>query len=324
MNLGELFSSAIEGFLRNVIDNVIAPGVTEVMNWVTSSNNLSGFTFFDNFHQAMLVVGIAVLTMLTAFGLFRTYFSFLGATNEYDDPLHIGLKYAVGLFLVWYSRDLLMLAVDLNSSFIETIIVRSLGTEGYASLASYLVVGLMSVFTTGPLAISLLSWMIIPVAYVIYRLIQLLFRMFYRMVLIAFLVIISPLMFATGVLRATDGFRVGFLRVFSGCLVIQMIQTMCLMALGSVSFSGIIGLPTLMTIFGILFVADQAESIVRELSFGIGASSHRAEGVMAAITGTSHLINSTGSAVHTARSFVSSIPSTWSAVSSKVATLLGP
>ena len=270
------------------------------MNWVTSSNSLEGFTFFDNLHQAMLIIGIAVLTAITAFGLFRTYFAFIGAHNEFDDPLQIGLKYAVGLFLVWYSRDILMYAVNLNSSFIETIVSGALGTEGYASLASYLIVGLMSVFTTGPLAITLLSWMLIPVAYVLYRIIRLLFRMFYRMVMVAFLVIISPLMFATGVIRATQGFRAGFLRVFSGCLVIQLIQTMCLMALGSVSFSGVMGLPTMITILGILFVADQAETLVRELSFGIGASGS-AGGLISEINAASFSVNSANAAINSVR-----------------------
>ena len=66
---------------------------------------------------------------------------------------------------------------------------------------------------------------------------------------------------------------------------------------------GIIGLPSLITILGILYVLDRAEEIVRDLSFGIGAARDTGSAVSTANTAL-HTISNASRVYGTASRFL--------------------
>jgi hypothetical protein len=67
--------------------------------------------------------------------------------------------------------------------------------------------------------------------YLIYKLVITAFKIVERMMLSVFLIIMSPLAFAAGASSGTKGFFTGFVRVFTGNLIIQIAQTVCLSAI---------------------------------------------------------------------------------------------
>ena len=306
MNIGDLIASGIEGFMRRIIESIVEPGLNALLGTVTGSERITGFVFFEPLFQGCRIIGIAILTMLTMWSLCKVFFAFTGI--DVDDPVHTGLQLLATTFLVWYSKDILLFAASLNEQFIGVIIGSGLGVQGgLMGAGSYLVTGLLAFFTTGALSITLFAFMIIPVLYCIYRTVRLLFRMFQRLMLEVFLIIASPLAFACGVSKATRGYQVGFMRVFVGNLVIQMVQTMGLMALGAYSFNGIIGLPSLITILGILYVLDRVEEIVRDLSFGIGAGRDTGSAISTVNTAL-HTVSNATRAYGTASRFIPGLP----------------
>ena len=272
----QIIKDAIDGLGRFILNGVIEPGLKAMLESVTSSAHIADFEFFLPMYMAVRVIAIALLTGITAWNLLKSYFSFTGI--DADDPLQFGLQYFATLFVIWYSKEILLFAVSLNESFIAVITDAAYSATFSDAQGSLMLVpvltGIFAFFTTGGLAVSLFSWLIIPVVYLLYKLIRLLIRMFFRLVLLTFLIICAPLALAAGVSKATRSMQVGFIRTFVGSLVVQLVQTICLMAIEIYAVHDLSTIASLMSLAGIIHVLDRVEELVREMTLGIGFGGH--------------------------------------------------
>ena len=286
MDLGTLVGSALDSILRRSLDDVVLPGVATLLELVSSSEQITSLPFFTSLHRGTLVVGIALLTAITMWSLCKAFFAFTGI--EADEPLQVGLQLGAALFFTWYSKDILLFTVDLNGAFINAIHRNAFAAGEVTGLdAQSFLGGLTNLFTGGLVSFTIFSIQTIAMIYVLVKVIMLLLRIFRRTVLMAFLIIGSPLAFAAGISRNTRPFQVGFLRVFVGNLVVQLVQSICLMAITYYTLDTFLPLPKLLGLYGIIYVSDRLEDIVRDMSFGLGVGREGGGGAMAAI----HMFN---------------------------------
>ncbi|MCL2497159.1 MAG: hypothetical protein FWF06_00930 [Symbiobacteriaceae bacterium] len=272
MDIGSLLASAIDSVVQRTIRQTVIPWIKELLNIISGSEQITGLPFFEPLHRSSQVLGIALLTGVAMWSLCKAIFAFTGI--EADDPAHIGMQLMAALFFTWYSKDILLFVVDLNGTFINSVII-SAAYGGNPQLLTHATLDgalnlLLDRITSNTVEICLFSLEFIPIMYIVFRLVVLLLKIFRRSVLIAFLVITSPIAFACSISRSTRGVQTGFFRVFAGNLVMHLVQGMGLIAISLYASDAPWTAPRLLGMYGILYVVDRLEDIIRDMSLGLG------------------------------------------------------
>jgi len=262
MDLGGVVQSILDYLFSASVQGILGPFIKSVQDVLISPDAINKLLYVDAIYDSVRTIALALLILITSWQSFKSMFAWAGF--EAEEPVRIAVRSLVMGFIVWYAKDILMVGVTFTSSAIG-IAMQSVGYADYH-------VNILKVLMELPLQYGLLSITAILSIYVIYKSIGLFFRMFERLILNSFLIICSPLAFACGVAQPTKGFLTGFLRVYIGNLVIQLLQMICLAALGiywaSAAASG--GFIHWIIAIGIIKIVGKLEDIVRDMSISVG------------------------------------------------------
>lgn len=276
MDLGKIFFNMIVSFFNSAMESILGGTVAEDVNNVfdsmatnitdmfISSNAISNLFFVDRIYATMRVIGIAVLILVASWQTFKAFFAWAGF--EADEPLKIAVRTIVMGLLIWYGKDLMYYLVDITSQFVHMALMTVMSGNAQTDLNAVFI-GLIGNVGLGGGLMGILSF------YIFIKAIGLFLKMFERMILCALLVVASPLAFAAGASQPTKGFLTGFIRVFTGSLLTQFMQMVCLTAVVLLYMGTDLFDPGLMTFFytyGIFKICGKLEEIIRDMSINVG------------------------------------------------------
>jgi len=168
---------------------------------------MSQLTVLDSIKSSIQVVAIAIMILVVIFQVFKSMFAFLGF--EADEPWKIAMRTVVFGFMAYYAYDMCSLILSIFGKIMEYMWplwnTASPDTSIETALKSSLIVILFSL-------------------YMIVKLFMLIIRFGERFMLTIILIVSSPLAFVTGVAKSTKGILQGWVKLFTGNLIVQMMQ----------------------------------------------------------------------------------------------------
>lgn len=248
------------GVFEHILSIFFEPVFDFIEGVALSPESLQRMGFIDELYSVMLGIGYGVFLLLLIWSGFKSMFSWMGLQTE--EPHYIlfraipvgFLVWAIGYILFYFvgvANDMILLILDPDSAFKNIS-----GEMGSLFSANWAMGGIRAVFSV------VIFFCFIILAY----------KMFVRLVMCAFLIICSPLAAATLISRTTAGFFEGFMKLFVGNIVIQITQSLALVALfrclvtvymSSAFFQ-------IMLVIAVISVNNRLEDIVRDISISVG------------------------------------------------------
>lgn len=209
-------------------------------------------SLFDIFQS----VAVSMILLISIYQAFKSIFAYFGF--EAEEPYKIFFKTAVFGFLVYQSKDLVIWMLTLYRSLIDVLFEVSSSSADAAFQVDWATV-LLSLWT---IEAFVLIYMCFKFFFTAYRFAE-------RYALNIILSIVSPLAMACGISTPTRQYFVGWMRVFIGNMLVQIVHilgfTICIglfngeINLGDKLFSYVLIIAT-------LNLMDRAEDIVNNLS----------------------------------------------------------
>lgn len=295
---GHFLSNAFDDFFQTTFHS-FADSIKIVLQAVVlNPRTILNFSFVNTLYRVMLAAGAAILILIVVWQTFKSMFSWAGFQAE--EPWRIAVK-AIGCgFCLFYSKEILIWSIELNWRIIDLI----MGAENAEASTGSIFSAIFAHFDFG--RVTLFSIDTILLIYLIFKIISCAFKMVERLLLSVFLVILSPLAFATGASDSTKGFLQGFVRVFVGNLITQIIQVSMLCAIiiyqreASASANFPLNYLAFFILIGIFKLFGKIEEIVRDMSISVGIGVQMGGGAMQKV---SSAVYTTQSITNIIRSF---------------------
>jgi hypothetical protein len=277
----DLFMELISGLYRMIIEAVFSP-FREALNLFTSTpEKLAEFQFINIIFGKFRVVGFALWILIIGWQVFKIFFSYLGF--ECEDPLKVAGRAIIFGFLIYYSKDLIYVILEIFKNAVN-LVWQAWGmgdaADGFAALINAITGFIFN--TTGVLTFV----QMILVLYMIYKFIRLAFRFAERLILCALLIMTSPLAFAAGTSSATGGFLSGWIKLFAGNLVMQLVQIAMFISIVTYmgTRGGITDIYGFVIIIAMIKILDKLEDIMRDVSVHVGVSRDMGSAMRSLIT----------------------------------------
>jgi len=248
------------GLFEHAIEVLFTPVFDFLEGIALSPASLKEMNLINNSYEAMLGIGYGIFFLLLIWLGFKSMFAWAGVQTE--EPHYILFRALPVGFLVWAIGHIMFYFVGAANEMIIYIL-----DPGYTFKNLSGEMG-MFFFLPGSMGgIRAILGIVGMIAFV-----TLAYKMFVRLVMCAFLIICSPLAAATLLSKVTSGFFDGFIKLFVGNIIIQLIQSLALISLfrsiGSAFLSS--DLFSIMLVIAIISVNNKLEDIVRDISISVG------------------------------------------------------
>jgi len=248
------------GIFGHILQIFLAPVFSFLEGIALSPDSLRRMNFINDLHSIMLGIGYGVYLLLLIWLGFKSMFAWAGVQTEEPQyilfrALPVGfLVGAIGhvmFYFVGAANEMIMLIFNTDTMFLN--LSGEIGVLFFNALA-------------------LGGFRVILAFVAFFCFITLSYKMFVRLVLCAFLIICSPLAASTLLSRTTSGFFEGFIKLFVGNIVIQIIQSLALVALVTSTAAAQLNstLFHMFLIIAIISVNNKLEDIVRDISISVG------------------------------------------------------
>ena len=266
MDLGSILQNTFDSMVVNFVTNALTPFLESISDMFVSPQAIANLIFVDKIFESMRVCGMAMLMLIVMWQSLKAMFVVAGV--EADEPIKIAMKAIIFGFMIWFAKDVLLFGVELANSFIKMVLTAPL-VGGYELDIN--VGTIILAFVKGITGIFLIEGLLY--IYIVFKCIGLLFKLFERYVLCGLMIAASPLAFATGVAEPTKGFLTGFIRLFVGNLIVQLLQFTCLVAIFIIQISihaSLGSIVKLLIIIGIIKICGKLEDIIKDMSISVG------------------------------------------------------
>lgn len=277
LNWGTLLTACLNSFFQSITNSFITSIKALLSAFVLNPDSIMKFSFVEPLFESMRVAGFAVLILIVAWQSFKAIFAWAGF--ECDEPWRIAVKAIIFALFLYYSKDLLFMMTKISFNIINLMMWTKSGKSAGQQFVDMLDANAIS-------NVNLFTINAVVMIYLVFRLLKAAYKMVERLLLSVVLTIMSPLAFAAGASSATKGFFVGFVRVFTGNLVIQIAQTVCLSAIvmyqsDTLSSGNIFaGLIEMFIVIGLFKITDKLEEIVRDMSISVGFGRDMGSGLL--------------------------------------------
>ena len=153
--------------------------------------------------------------------MFKNYF--LGAGIEAEDPLKLSMRSFLFIFLTFYAKDIVDLALGIAGTPYGWILSEELPPLNFADFNSVITV-ILGVCANGAVAIIALILVLI----LAWNYIKLLFEAAERYILLGVLVYTAPVAFATGASQTTGNIFKSWCRMLGGQFFLLLMNAWCL------------------------------------------------------------------------------------------------
>jgi len=122
------------------------------------------------------------------------------------------------------------------------------------------------------LNVTLFSFRAVMFIYLMFKFVKLAFRFAERLMLTALLVMCSPMAFAAGASQVTKGFLTGWVRLFAGNLLVQLMQLAIFisMVIYRMTDKELVSLFSFVIVVALIKVLEKLEDIFRDASMTVG------------------------------------------------------
>jgi hypothetical protein len=227
---------------------------------------MQGFAFIDVLYTRLQVVAAALMILIVLWQSFKTFFAFLGF--ECEEAWRIGGRAVASGFLIIYSKEIVYVALGFFKCFVDYIWGAYWTTVPSTQQFVTLIFSIIFPSTN----ITLFSWSAFMLIYLAYKFIVLAFRFGERLMLTALLIMASPLAFASGVSQLTKGFLQGWVKLFAGNLVVQLLQLSIVisMIIYRATDKNLLSPFSFIITVSMIKVLEKLEDIVRDASMNVG------------------------------------------------------
>lgn len=277
----DMFMELISGLYKMLIEAIFTPFKEAINIFTATPEKLSEFQFIDIIFNKIRVVGFALLVLIVGWQIFKIFFAYLGFDCE--EPLKVAGKALVFGFLIYYSKSMIYIILAIFKNTVN--FVWQAWGAGDVSNSSSVFADAISGFIFNITGTLTLIQMIL-VLYMAWKFIKLAFRFAERLILCALLIMTAPLAFAAGSSKATDGFLSGWVKLFAGNLVMQLVQIAMFISIiiymgTQASFSNIYAYIIIIAMTRIL---EKLEEIMRDISMNVGISGNMGSAVRNIVT----------------------------------------
>lgn len=261
MDIGNVVKSIISFLFEDSLETLVKP-LLDIIEMVSlSPETIARVPFIESLLNPMRGIAAAIFILILLWQVFKSFGSAFGI--EAEDPQNIAAKALIAGVLMYYINDLCLYFVSVGGEMVQSILdSMELNKQSAFEL-------LWGMVTDDPF-----SFKVILIIILIIQCFFLFYRMFERLVMCVFLIIASPLAAACMISKATSGFFQGFVKLFVGNIVIQLLQSMCFVALitslANTESQGLSEIFYLMLPIAIVGIANKLEDIVRDMSMSVG------------------------------------------------------
>ncbi|NJD01822.1 MAG: hypothetical protein FIA99_04330 [Ruminiclostridium sp.] len=263
----DLFMELINGLYKMIIEAIFNPFKEMMKFFLATPDNLQQFEYVSIILEKTRIIGIALLILIVGWQSFKVMFSFAGF--ECEDPIKIAVRAIIGCFFIIYSNDLIYIILYIFQNIVN--LVWSAWGGGSVSDSPQMFIDGITAYIFGATGVLSLLQMFL-ILYLVYKFIKLAFKFAERLVLTTLLIMGAPLAFACNVARATEGFFQGWVKLFVGNLIIQIMQL--IMFISIVMYMGtqasMTNLFSYVIIVAMIKVTEKMEEIMRDISMNVG------------------------------------------------------
>lgn len=264
MNIGEVVKGIVSYLFEDAVSSLVEPLFSIIGLIALSHDTLAKLPYVDTLFEIVQGIGVGTLILVTSWQVLKSMFMGLGI--EAEEPQKVAVKAFIGMFLIFYIKDILIYFVGVGSGAINMIL--DVSNTNLKQLGMVEIV--TNVKSRGFIYVIILI-------YLIFKFVGLLFRMFERLVMCSFLIISSPLAVAAMVSKTTEGFWQRFSKLFAGNIIIPIVQSLCFAAVivtlnqfKNVWTGGMgVDIFYMMLSCAIVNVANKLEDIVRDISMSV-------------------------------------------------------
>ena len=235
--------------------------------------------------RELKLVAFSIAVTIAVWQISKTFVGYLGLNTEIEESWKIALKTVLFSFIIWYIRDICCFIIEGPVTMIRNLILavglgveegRIVTTESSKLLEVIVPNDYVTALSGNGIVFSLLKGFI--TIYVDLKLFSFVLSMLQKYINIIFYIMISPLVAACGVSKATDDTFKSWVKLFAGGISIQMIQIILLKIL--MVYGKMIGQSTaknwslVFVYLAVALVMDKAEEILEEFGLTGGIKFH--------------------------------------------------
>ena len=291
--MGDLVTNLLDGIFQKCIQAFFAP-IKDLFGLFTATPEvMDGLTFIQILYGRLQVIGAALLILIVMWQSFKAMFAFLGF--ECEEPWRIGGRAIVFCYFIAYSKETIYVVLGIFKKLVDYLWGAYGMTAPNADQLKALITGLLF----PGVGLSLFSWSAIIFIYLAYKFIKLAFRFGERLMLTALLIMTSPLAFASGASQVTKGFLQGWVKLFAGNLLVQLLQITIVIAmiLYRATDKDLISIFSFVITVSMIKILEKLEEIVRDAAINVGigrdisSAMQKVHSVIYATTQTTQVVN---------------------------------
>lgn len=266
MNLTNVLFDAIIGVIQKILLLVMNECFDVFINAQPSSDTITNFPFYDELTLLIKGFSVSLLILITVFEAFKSYFVEFGMKGQ--EPIKILGKTILSSFLIAYINELLLFGVKVTNEVIIGISTlqgkETIKADDFAN----------KFIDTGTKGVT--NFLInIFIMILIFYMVKLVIKMYVRIVMMSLIVMFAPLACATIPSENLTGFFDGLKKLYIGNLVIQILQTSCIIIAKILLVNAANGntgekFYNIAMVIAVLAIVDRLEEIVRDMSISVG------------------------------------------------------
>lgn len=179
------------------------------------------FPAAQTMYEVFVALAIGLVLLIWVWNLFKNFG--VGGGGEAEDPVKLSIRSVLFIFLAWYSRQIVDMALDIGGTPYSWIMSSALPELSFADFNSVMFT-IIGVCANGAVALIVLILLLI----LAWNYIKLLFEAAERYVLLGVLVFTAPVAFAMGASQSTSNIFKSWCRMFAGQLFLLVMNAWCL------------------------------------------------------------------------------------------------
>lgn len=258
--------NVLDGIFQKCVQTFFEP-IKDLFGLFTATPEvMNSFTFMEILYGRLQVIAAALLILIVIWQSFKVSFAFLGF--ECEEPWRIGGRAIIFGFLIIYSKKAVYVVLGVFKNLVDYL----WGAYGMTSPSIEQFKALITSLLLPQVGMTLFSWSAIMFIYLAYKFIKLAFRFGERLMLSALLFMSSPLAFASGTSQVTKGFLQGWVKLFAGNLLVQILQIAIVIAMiiYRATDKDLVSLFSFVLTASMIKILEKLEDVVRDASINVG------------------------------------------------------
>lgn len=273
MNFVLLLYTALTGVLPLFTNDAMGGAFGLLDDAILTIENIDKLKFLEMSSTSFTGVALALASTFATYGALKTFF--VGFGIDADPPEKIAFRAAISFFMVFYLNEVLMIFVKIAGGITTGIRgdTKALNCDGFLELAK----AAMNSPSGGVIMV------FVGILFVVFLIIFFI-KTYMRLIMCILLLAFAPFAAATIALSSTAGFFAGYIKLFVGNLIVQIMQMFSIVGLYKIMvFASSSNGPNsagssaslsfyMFAMIALLAIANKLEEITRDMTISSGLS----------------------------------------------------